>query len=146
MAKPAKYGTDEDRARLVVLLLEQQGPMTIDDLTAAVSQFMDVEVPTHYVRQAIHYWRNELSPEGWEIIVETVGLAWMYALTDDAERIRAWQMVRLDDAETRMRTVHASVERAVELTDARTTVGRRARVMRKQVGRLLEDLEELVAA
>jgi hypothetical protein len=68
---------------------------------------------------------------------------WRYRLIGDVDGARPWVGNRLRDSETRIGTVQAVCTSLVKATDGRTADGRRARIMNKGLGRILEDLAEL---
>jgi hypothetical protein len=71
------------------------------------------------------------------------GEPWRYRLIGDIEGARGWVDNRLRDSESRVTTVRAITASLVRATDGRTNDGRRARIMNRGLGRILEDLAEL---
>lgn len=74
----------------------------------------------------------------------TQGDHW-YVVTGDPEKITRWVRVRLRDGDSRMRTILEVARVAVRVTDGRTGEGKRARRFVKHVGRLIEDIDEILA-
>lgn len=74
----------------------------------------------------------------------TQGDHW-YVVTGDPERITRWVRVRLRDGDSRLRTILEVALVAVRVTDGRTGEGRRARRFVKHIGRLIEDIDEILA-
>ena len=72
------------------------------------------------------------------------GLPWLYQLTRGPADFHWYQDYKLRDEETRMETSYhmAKTHRNVA-PDARTIEGKRAKLMEKALGRLLEDLADL---
>jgi len=72
---------------------------------------------------------------------------WLYRLVDGAMVIDAsesgWVSNRIGDAQTRVQTIYAGMRVAARATDGRTRDGRKARVLARACGRLVEDLEEI---
>lgn len=72
---------------------------------------------------------------------------WRYRLVDgsvipNAEET-AWTANRVLDAQSRVTLLSAAMEVATAATSSRTTIGKKARVLDKQLRRLKEDLEEI---
>lgn len=68
---------------------------------------------------------------------------WLYRLIGDVDGAREWIGNRLRDSESRIGTIRSVCMSLVKATDGRTSDGRRARIMDKGLGRILEDLAEL---
>jgi hypothetical protein len=68
---------------------------------------------------------------------------WRYRLVGNVEGARPWVGNRLRDSESRISTIQAICASLVRATDRRTTDGRRARIMNRGLGRILEDLADL---
>lgn len=75
----------------------------------------------------------------------TPGQKWEYRLVGTLDDAKWWASNRLDDAETRLTTINSVANSLVSATDGRTVEGRRARTIRKVVGRLIEDLQDIHA-
>ena len=71
------------------------------------------------------------------------GQRWLYRLVTKMEEHSGWIGIRMNDTESRLVTILAILASAVRSTDGRTIEGKRARVMFKQISRLMEDLREL---
>lgn len=72
------------------------------------------------------------------------GELWLYTLTGTYEAARPWNANRLNDLEKRLETIAHVSKSLVAATDGRTVDGRKARLISKTVGRLVEDLEEML--
>ena len=78
-------------------------------------------------------------------IPQGAGERWLYVLQAGVgDDVREWSDHRLDDGETRLRTIRAMLSSAVAATDGRTSSGKRARIMERGVRRMIEDLDELL--
>lgn len=71
------------------------------------------------------------------------GDLWKYQLVGTYEAARPWNANRLSDIERRLETIAGVSRSLVAATDGRSSDGRKARIIAKTVGRLVEDLEEL---
>lgn len=69
---------------------------------------------------------------------------WLYRLTGDLDEVKNWSANRLRDADSRVRTMQSMLTSIVAGTSSRTAEGRRARLMERQLRRLVEDLDDLV--
>lgn len=149
MPRPRKHPPTETVAQSVEEVLWQNGAMTIDDLTNTTNQHLTttlgvkVEVPSGSIRDAIHYHRNYLSTEDGALVVKTVGLSWVYSMTAEHEEIAEWLAFRERSVDTQLKTLLAVSETAVKVTRGNTIAGKRARLERKLIGRLVEDIAEL---
>jgi hypothetical protein len=103
---------------------------------------------------AVHDLRRLLAEDGDTVFLpcEPQGHRedWRYWLADgravvDAE-LSEWRPNRIHDTETRVITLEAGLRVAQVSTRGNTKIGRKARVMRKQLGRLVEDLAEIDAS
>jgi hypothetical protein len=68
---------------------------------------------------------------------------WLYRLVGNLDDIRAWASNRVTDADSRLRTMQASMRSIVNATNGRTKEGRKARVTEKALRRLIEDLDDI---
>ncbi len=68
---------------------------------------------------------------------------WRYKLIGNLRDAGRWNGNRLQDCESRILTIHAVLASIVQAVDGRTSEGKRARVMHRMLGRLIEDLAEL---
>lgn len=72
---------------------------------------------------------------------------WLYRLVDGSiipnGEETAWTANRVGDAQSRVKLLSAAMEVACHATDSRTVIGKKARVLDKQLRRLVEDLEEV---
>ena len=143
MARPRKYPTDAELAEVIEAELWKIGPMLIDELVDAASARVGIDIPTINVRKAIHRHRNQLSNESGALIVSTVGTAWVYEMTSDPVRITEWLAMRERAVETQLKTMLAQSETSVRISPPSSNARKRARVERKLIGRLVEDIEEL---
>ena len=71
------------------------------------------------------------------------GELWRYRLVGTYEAARPWNANRLGDIEARLETIAGVSRSLVAATDGRRVDGRKARLIAKTVGRLVEDLAEL---
>jgi hypothetical protein len=74
------------------------------------------------------------------------GELWRYRLVGTYNEARPWNAGRLGDMEARLETIAGVSRSLVAATDGRSTEGRKARLISKIVGRLVEDLRELTPA
>lgn len=78
------------------------------------------------------------------LVCEPQGIGpWLYRLEGNPDGARWWQINRIQDTERRIRTQHAVCSSISAELDARTVEGRKARLFKKGLGRLLEDIEDL---
>lgn len=68
---------------------------------------------------------------------------WLYRLVGTYDGIERWSTNRILDTERRLQTQLAMVTSVANGAKANTIEGRKARIMRKALTRLLEDLEEI---
>jgi len=80
------------------------------------------------------------------VVIDRPGQPSLYKLGSLIDEAKPHLASRIADLETRMRTSEHSVIPFVNATDGRTADGKRARVMRKYLTRLREDLDELLRA
>lgn len=74
------------------------------------------------------------------------GEQWLYRLVGTVDEGREWVTNRVGDVEGRIRTLQAVVASAVSGSDGRSIEGRKARILHRGISRIVEDLDELVAA
>lgn len=67
----------------------------------------------------------------------------VYKLVGNYEAARPWVAGRVGDLESRLDTVHAVANTLTNATDGRTLEGRKVRRIKKTIGRLIEDLNEI---
>lgn len=72
------------------------------------------------------------------------GQRWLYRLVGSLDEVRDWTRNRVNDGETRVRTMQSMMSSVVSATSGRTTEGRKARIMAKALRRLVEDLDDLL--
>jgi len=72
------------------------------------------------------------------------GELWRYRLVGTHEAAGSWNANRLGDIESRLVTVAGVARSLVAGSDGRSVGGRKSRLIAKVVGRLIEDLDELV--
>jgi hypothetical protein len=109
-----------------------------------------IDMPLATARRAVHDARMILAQnDTLFILAEPQGprAPWLYKLVDgktiiDVEN-SGWVPNRIGDAQTRVQLIHAAMRVAERATDGRTTNGRKARVIARTLGRLVEDLEEI---
>jgi hypothetical protein len=68
---------------------------------------------------------------------------WLYHLETKLDEHKEWIANRTGDFESRLRTMLAMLSSVISGTSSRTLEGKRARVMHRQITRLLEDLQEM---
>lgn len=105
----------------------------------------DLDWRVNRCRRAISQMRRILAGDEINLVCfqEGFGAPKRYELVGNVEDARPWVAVRLRALESQLDTVH-SVARSLEnATDGRTTTGKRARLIRRHVGRLIEDFAEL---
>jgi len=69
---------------------------------------------------------------------------WLYRLVGTLDDVRPWVTNRIGDSESRIRTMTAMLSSIVSATDGRSIQGRKARIMERQLRRLVEDLDAMV--
>lgn len=115
--------------------------LTVDDMAAALG------VSHHLTSDAIRELRLLLGDtDEINLICDPQGSRerWLYRLVGNLDGSRRWVANRLGDTESRLRTMQSIADSLVSATDGRTLDGRRARLIRKALVRLVEDLDELV--
>jgi hypothetical protein len=125
-------------------LVDAPNGLTLDDLQRKTAASRD------RVRKAIRTARLVLADhDTLFILCEPQGPRepWLYRLVDgavipDAEET-AWTANRVGDAQSRVKLLSAAMEVATHATSSRTSIGKKARVLDKQLRRLVEDLEEI---
>lgn len=98
--------------------------------------------------RAVHDLRMILAEtDTMNLVCEPAGhrLPWEYRLVGSLVGELWWQANRQADTLTRIRTELAVNKSIVAATTSRTVEGRRARVIAKGLGRLIEDLADLMA-
>ena len=68
---------------------------------------------------------------------------YLYQLVTTYLDAEPWGVNRTLDCKERLRTINSILSAVVPASDGRTKIGKQARVMRRTITRLLEDLEEL---
>lgn len=71
------------------------------------------------------------------------GQPWLYRLVGTLDGADPWAGRRIDDAETRLKTIGAVCASVVRATDGRSRNGRRARALARWITRAQEDLAEI---
>ena len=71
------------------------------------------------------------------------GEPWLYQLAGTLDDIRPWGTNRINDAESRIRTIQAVFESIVHATHGNSIAGRKARVIERSLSRLIEDLDTI---
>jgi hypothetical protein len=71
------------------------------------------------------------------------GQPWSYRLVGTVKDAQPWTANRLGDAETRLTTIRSVASSIAAGTDGRTTDGKRARLIKRALTRLLEDLADV---
>jgi hypothetical protein len=74
------------------------------------------------------------------------GERWRYELTGDWQKAAPWAHNRIGDVEARLESIDYVVTTVSRIIDGRSVDGRKARLIRKVVGRLREDLGEIALA
>lgn len=97
--------------------------------------------------QAIWHHRRVLGASDWAILQLADKMRHhVYWLSGETEEINEYDIGRLDgDLYSRLMTLRSMAERSVFSSDGRSKNGRRARLILKYTGRLIEDVEEAVA-
>lgn len=73
------------------------------------------------------------------------GERWAYRLAGTLDDMRPWVVGRINDADSRLRTIQAMMSTVVRSTHGNSIEGRRARVIERALGRLVEDLDAIDA-
>jgi hypothetical protein len=112
---------------------------TIDDAAAALG------CSTQQVRTAVSDLRSFLADDSINLVCEPGRHLeqWIYRLVGNFDDARGWTANRIGDAEARLLTLKAVATSVMAGTDGRTLEGKRAKVMVKALGRLVEDLGEI---
>lgn len=121
------------------MVLSPQGA-TVEDMAA------HLQCSVHAARDSIRDLRIFLGDDDQVNLTcnpDGANQRWLYRLVTKLDDHREWVANRVIDTESRIETMHAMLSSAVRATDGRSVAGKRARVMCKQLGRLLEDLREL---
>lgn len=124
------------------MVLTPQGA-TIEDIAEALECSYDLAVQT--VRD-LRLFLGEDNTANLTCNKQGKSERWLYKLVTDLEDHREWIAGRIGDTHSRLKTMNSMLTSAVNATDGRTLEGRRARVMSRQIGRLLEDLAEIESA
>lgn len=130
----------EEQARLLIsYAVARPDGFTYEDGMSAVgcnfrSQFYDI------VRKA----REVLADDEMTLVATPNGYCqpWLYSLTGTLDEANPWVNNRLSDTESRLRTMVDTVAPLTKV-DGRTLAGRRARLVHRQLNRLIEDLDFL---
>lgn len=99
-----------------------------------------------YTEVLIHRLREVLgNTEDVNIPAEPPGYRgpWYYKVVGTMDETQPWADFMLANAETRIETLHSTAKSMVSATDARTREGRKVRAIAKQLGRLIEDLDDI---
>lgn len=112
---------------------------TVEDAAAALG------CSPQLVSTAIRDLRSFLADDSINLICEPAGFLapWVYRLVGNFDEARGWTANRIGDAEARLLTLQAVATSVLTGTDGRTIEGKRAKIMVKALGRLVEDLGEL---
>jgi hypothetical protein len=89
--------------------------------------------------------RLRLADEGVNLVCEAQGPhdAWLYLLVSEREDAGWWARNRLGDSETRLATIESVAQTVVNVTDGRTTDGKKARLMQSTLHALVAQLSVL---
>lgn len=118
--------------------LSERGSMTIKEIEDALS------CDWRAAHEAVHHHRLYLSTATCALVHVISGHVHLYKLTTDTAEIGEWVVRKARDADTRLRTMLTQADVSVRVTDGRTNEGKRARLRRKFLGRLIEDMDELI--
>lgn len=92
----------------------------------------------------INALRKEFGESDINLIADPDGTnKWIYRLTGRPEDARAWNSNRVGDMESRLTTMKAVAHSLTNSTDGRSLEGRKARIIDRSLGRLIEDLAVL---
>jgi hypothetical protein len=126
----------------LAMILDQD----LEDTAMTFQEIRDdiLGVPNRVARVAIAHHRLNVSDHGKALILQHLGSSQspLYVVTGDPVAIRRYAAFRIHDAEARLETTHGCVRGAVRITDGRSSEGRRARLIEKHTGRLLEDISD----
>lgn len=70
---------------------------------------------------------------------------WLYRLVGDLDSVRPWMSNRVNDAETRLRTMTAMMASIVKATHGNSIEGKKARLMETSLRHLVEDLDNMLS-
>ena len=144
---PTSWGTEvgparETRRDLLFDYATRVVSWTVDDAAASLG----FTVPE--VNKAVHDVRDFLGVfDDVNLICNPNGKnqRWVYELVGTLGEAQEWFSNRIGDAETRVRTIQSVLASYVTGTSGRTTDGKKARTMHKQLTRLVEDLDEIAS-
>ena len=124
-----------------------------DDLTSnpsglTVEDMMSIRSWTHdqanHAIRDLRTWLGDYDSVNLPCEPQGQGDRWIYRLTGDLSEMEWWSENRVKDADTRLRTMQSMLASIVAGTSGRTVQGRKARLMERQLRRLVEDLDDLV--
>lgn len=70
---------------------------------------------------------------------------WLYRLVGDLDSVRPWMLNRVNDSETRLRTMTAMMASIVKATHGNSIEGKKARLMETSLRHLVEDLDNMLS-
>lgn len=120
-------------------LLAERGALTVKDVEEALG------CDWRTAHETIHHHRMYLSSATCALVHQVYGRTHLYKLSTDTAEIGEWVVRKARDSDTRLRTMMAQADVSVRMTDGRSNDGKRARLRRKFLGRLIEDMDELIA-
>ena len=132
-------GRAADAGALFDYLVDTPEPVVIDEIRAALGwTYRRTEQAIHDVRMALG------ADDSINLIAEPDGRGpWRYWLTGSAEDARWWQANRLVVLITQVRTNLAVAESIRRGIDGRTVEGRKARVLARTLGYIVDILDAL---
>lgn len=101
-----------------------------------------LDVDERQMPRFINALRHEFADGDINLVCEPNGKGekWLYRLVGRPEDARIWHTNRIGDTESRLETMQSVAHSMVGATDGRTIEGRKARVIDRQLTRLIEDL------
>ena len=133
-----------DRAAKVYdLLAEAPGGLTVDQMADSLG------CGVGSIRGAIQALRDLLGDtDTINVVCEPDPHApndrWLFRLVGNVEGARAWATNRISDTERRIRTMYQVIASVTSGTSPNSKDGKKARLMKKALGRLIEDLDEVI--
>jgi plasmid maintenance system antidote protein VapI len=118
--------------------------LTVHDLAE------DLHLPLDAIRRGIRETRLILAEDDTLFILadpQGPREPWLYRLVDGAKLIdmteTTWTANRIHDAQSRVHLMYAAMRVAARATDGRSKDGKKARILARACGRLVEDLDDI---
>lgn len=135
-----KYDWEALSTDLFDLLVAKPDGVTINEIAKKF------DVPVHIARGLTRHLRKILGNDDTVNVICTPQShreQWRYQLVGNYDEGSAWVSNRIGDVETRIETMNSVVSALARALDKRTVQGRRAMVIARGLGRVIEDLTDL---